>query len=318
MEKPLWMWIVFLGIVGFLLILDLGVLHRKSREIPARESIFLSLGYIAIGLLFGGWVWFTLGAESGEAYLTGFLIEKTLALDNIFLISLIFASVGVPRQYQYRVLFWGIFGVIALRAIMIGLGATIVSQFSWILYVFAVFLMITGVKMLLSVNKKTDIANSRVLQLLKRNMRFTEELHGDRFTVLLPADVSGGRVVRHFTPLALALIVIEFVDLIFAVDSVPAIFMITTDPYIVYTSNIFAILGLRALYFALDAIIHRFHYLKYALSLVLIFIGAKIFIADLLGLEKFPAAVSLGVTLALIVGGVVVSLVATRRTSATS
>jgi tellurite resistance protein TerC len=218
----------------------------------------------------------------------------------------------VPRQYQHRVLFWGILGVIVLRAIMIGIGATLVAEFAWVLYVFAAFLILTGIKMLALGDKETDLSKNPVLKFIRRRFRVTDELHGERFVVKLP-DPETGRLVRYMTPLFLALILIEIADVIFAVDSVPAIFAITTDPYIVYTSNIFAILGLRALYFALAAVLHRFAYLKQALAVLLIFIGSKIFVADLLGLEKFPAAWSLGATFAILAAGIVYSLWRTRN-----
>jgi tellurite resistance protein TerC len=311
MGKPIWMWAAFLGVVLTLLILDLGLFHRTTREISVRESLAMSAFYIGIGLLFGAWVWRQLGPQSGEEYLTGFIVEKTLAMDNVFVISLIFSYFAVPKQYQHRVLFWGILGVIVLRAIMIGAGATLVAQFSWLLYVFAAFLIATGVKMLVMGDKPPDIENNAVLRLMRRTMRITPDLQKEAFFIR-KVDPASGRIVRYATPLFVALILIEVVDLIFAVDSIPAIFAITTDPYIVYTSNIFAILGLRALYFALAAVIDRFVYLKQALALVLIFIGSKIFIADLLGWEKFPASLSLGITVGLIAGGVIYSLVRTR------
>jgi tellurite resistance protein TerC len=311
MGKPLWMWAVFIAIVIALLAFDLGILHRDQREIGITESLWMSAFYIVIALLFGGWVWYELGAQSGEEYLTGFIVEKTLAMDNVFVISLIFTYLAIPRRYQHRVLFWGILGVIVLRAIMIGLGATLVAQFSWVLYVFAVFLVATGIKMLYVGDSPPDIGNNPLLKLMRRKFRIVDELHGEKFTVRLP-DPKTGKPALYATPLLVALALIEFVDLIFAVDSVPAIFAITLDPYIVYTSNIFAILGLRALYFALAAVIHRFKYLKPALAAVLIFIGSKIFIADAMGWEKFPAEISLGVTVALIVGGIAVSLYKTR------
>ncbi|MFO0389445.1 MAG: TerC family protein [Alphaproteobacteria bacterium] len=312
MGKPIWMWATFMSIVGVLLAFDLGVLHRKQREISIKESLWLSTFYIAIALAFGAWVWQSLGAQSGKEYLTGFIVEKTLAMDNVFIISLIFTYFAIPHKYQHRVLFWGILGVIVLRAIMIGLGATLVSEFSWILYIFAAFLIITGVKMLCIGDKLPNIEDNPLLKFLRRNMRVTNELHGQKFTVQL-VDQNTGKKAIYMTPLMVALILIEFVDLIFAVDSVPAIFTITLDPYIVYTSNIFAILGLRALYFALAAIIHRFKYLKTALAWVLIFIGSKTFIADALDMEKFPANISLGVTFAIILAGVLVSLYKTRN-----
>ena len=312
--KPAWMWLGFFGIVAALLALDLGVLHRKQREIEVRESLLLSAGYLALGLAFGGLVWWQLGETAGVLYLTGFVVEKSLALDNVFVIALIFSFFAVPRQYQHRVLFWGILGVIVLRAIMVGIGAKLVSEFSWVLYVFAAFLVLTGIKMLAVGTKPLDLAQNPVLNFVRSRFRVTEKVHGQAFFVSLP-DQKNGRPVRHMTPLFVALILIEIADLIFAVDSVPAIFAITTDPYLVYTSNIFAILGLRALYFALDAVLHRFAYLKQALAVLLIFIGSKIFVADLLGLDKFPAAWSLGMTFAILATGIFYSLWRTRSTS---
>jgi tellurite resistance protein TerC len=309
--KPGWMWISFIAIVVTLLAFDLGVLHRDSHEIEVKESLALSVGYIGLGLAFGAWVWWYLGPQSGMEYMTGFAVEKALAMDNVFVIAMIFAFFAVPRKYQHRVLFWGILGVIVLRAIMIGLGATIVSQFSWVLYVFAVFLILTGVKMLVFANKEYDVARNPVLAFMRARFNVTETHHGERFFVKLP-DPKTGKLVWFMTPLFLALVLIEIADVIFAVDSVPAIFAITTDPFIVYTSNIFAILGLRALYFALAAMVHRFHYLKYALALVLIFIGSKIFLADLMGLEKFPPSIALTITFGLLAGGIIYSLLKTR------
>jgi TerC family integral membrane protein len=321
-----------------------------------------------------------MGATSGMHYLTGFVVEKSLAMDNIFVIAMIFTYFAIPRKYQHRVLFWGILGVILLRAIMIGLGATLVSQFGWILYIFALFLVLTGYKLLImsdgiqglvKASKTTrpiiialwlitsaliayasylgmaqtgesglvqatvyvliaamaalgvkvaymthteekDLADNPLLIWLKKHMRVTNELHGQAFTVKQP-DPKTGKLVVFATPLLLALILIEIADVIFAVDSVPAIFAITTDPYIVYTSNIFAILGLRALYFALSAMMERFKYIKYALSFVLIFIGAKIFISNLMGWEKFPAEWSLTITLGILIAGFAYSIWKTRK-----
>jgi tellurite resistance protein TerC len=311
--KPLWMWTGFLTLVLVLLTLDLGVLHRKQREIEVRESLVLSSVYIALGLAFGGWVWWQLGPQAGAAYVTGFVVEKSLAMDNVFVIAMIFSYFAVPRLYQHRVLFWGILGVIVLRGIMIGAGATLVTQFSWVLYVFAAFLIFTGVKMWLMADKDYAVADSPVLRFVRRRFRVTDQLHGEKFWVRLP-DPASGRPVWYMTPLLLALLMVEIVDVIFAVDSVPAIFAITTDPFIVYTSNIFAILGLRALYFALAAMVHRFHYLKYALSVLLVFIGSKIFVADLAGLPggKFPASWSLTITFAILGAGIAYSLWKTR------
>ncbi len=307
--KPAWIWLLFVGIVAALLTFDLGVLHKDDHVIGVKESLLLSAGYISIALTFGAWVWWYLGAQSGMAYYTGFMIEKSLSMDNVFVIALIFTYFAIPRQYQHRVLFWGILGVIVLRAVMIGLGATLVDKFGWILYLFGAFLVFTGVKMWILADHMPDIASNPLLKFLRKRMRVTDAIHGNAFWVHRP-DPATGKTVRWATPLLLALILIEFVDLVFAVDSVPAIFAITTDPFIVYTSNIFAILGLRALYFALAAMIHRFKYLKYALALVLVFIGTKIFLVGFIG--KFPPVISLAVTFGLIAGGVVVSMWKTR------
>ncbi len=307
---PLWMWLVFVAIVLLLLVLDLGVLHRDNHEIEIKESLVLSSVYIGLGIAFGLWVWWQLGAQSGMEYLTGFAVEKALAMDNVFVIALIFAFFSVPRRYQHRVLFWGILGVIVLRALMIGLGAAIVAEFAWVLYVFAAFLIATGVKMLTVGEKEHDIASNPVLKLVRARFNVTDQHHGERFFVRHQSPDTG-RLSWYVTPLFLALVMIEIADVIFAVDSVPAIFAITTDPFIVYTSNIFAILGLRALYFALAAMVHRFHYLKHALALVLVFIGSKIFVADLLGIEKVPPVIALVVTFGLLAGGVAYSLMRT-------
>ena len=312
LDKPVWMWAGFFSVVLMLLALDLGVFNRTPHAIGTRESLIMSAWYIVMGLAFGVWVWISLGAQAGSEYLTGFLVEKTLALDNIFVISLIFAHLAIPAVYQHRVLFWGILGVIVLRAVMIGLGAALVSEFSWILYLFALFLVATGFKMLLMEDKPPELSDNPVLKLIRLVFRVTPEPHKERFFVRLP-DERTGRVVLWATPLFVALLMIEIVDRIFAFDSIPAIFAITTDPFVVYTSNIFAILGLRALYFALASAIDRFRYLKPALAVVLIFIGAKIFIADALGWEKFPASVSLAVTLAILAVGLLYSVMQARK-----
>ncbi len=311
LSKPVWMWLAFIGIVITLLVIDLGVLHREQREIGVRESLILSSVYIALGLTFGAWVWWYLGETAGMQYVTGFVIEKSLAMDNVFVIAMIFTYFSVPRIYQHRVLFWGILGVIVLRAIMIGLGAAIVSEWSWVLYIFAAFLILTGVQMWRNAEKSYDVSSNPVLKFVRRKFNVTDKLHGQRFWVKQPHPKTG-KPVWFMTPLFLALIMVEVVDVVFAVDSVPAIFAITTDPFIVYTSNIFAILGLRALYFALAALVHRFHYLKYALALLLVFIGSKIFVADLLGIDKIPPSFSLTVTFAILAAGIGWSLWKTR------
>ena len=310
--KPLWMWLAFLLLVIGLLAFDLGVLHRKAHEIGVGESLLLSAFYIGLGLAFGGWVWHFMGEQAALLYWTGFVVEKSLAMDNVFVIAMIFTYFATPRIYQHRVLVFGILGVIVLRGLMIGAGTAIVAEFSWVLYLFAAFLIFTGAKMLFMVDQAYDVSRNPVLRFLCRRLPVTDRLHGPQFFVRQPHALSG-RIVLHVTPLFLALATVEAADVIFAVDSIPAIFAITTDPYIVYTSNIFAILGLRALYFALAAMIHRFVYLKYALAAVLIFIGAKIFVADMLGLAKIPPAWSLSVTLALLAAGMLASLLRPGR-----
>lgn len=309
---PVWFWLAFLGIVVLLTAFDLGFLHKEDKEMGIAESLKLSAFYIGIALAFGIWVWFQKGADLGMKYYTGFFIEKALSIDNVFVISLIFTYFAIPAKYQYRALLWGIIAVIVLRGIMIALGAALVEQFYWTLYIFAVFLVGTGIKMLVKGEQEMDVANNPVVRFANKHFRVTKELHGQKFLVKVQ-DEKTGKMVRAMTPLLLALIVINIADLIFAVDSVPAIFAITTDTFIVYTSNIMAILGLRALYFALAAMVHRFHYLQFALALVLIFIGSKIFISDfLMGGAKFPPVLSLAVTFGLILGGILFSLWKTK------
>lgn len=315
MGTPIWMWLTFIATVLFLLVLDLGILNKGNEEIGVAKSLKLSAFYITLGLGFAGFVWWQMDAEAAGLYLTAFVVEKTLAMDNVFVIALIFSFFAIPRQYQHRVLFWGILGVIVLRGLMIGFGAAIVAEYHWVLYIFAAFLVFTGIKMLFSDDEEMDLSENKLLAFLRRKMRVTEGLRGNAFFVH-EADPKTGKIVRFATPLFLALVLVETADLVFAVDSIPAVFAITTDPFIVYTSNIFAILGLRALYFALSAIIHRFHYLKYALAILLIFIGSKVFVADLLGWEKFPAAWSLGITFVILATGVFWSLWKTRGDSA--
>jgi tellurite resistance protein TerC len=305
--KPAWMWGFFLCLVVLLLVFDLGVLHRRPHEIGITESFTLSAFYIALSLAFGGFVWWELGQRAGLEYVTGFVIEKSLAIDNIFVIAMIFGYFAIPRIHQHRALVYGILGVVVLRGIMIGAGTALISSFEWVLYLFAAFLIVTGIKMLVTREAEYDVSANPVLPFLRQHLRVTDRLHGHAFFVTQPHPESG-RQVLWATPLFLALVMVELADVVFAVDSIPAIFAVTTDPYIVFTSNLFAILGLRALYFALAAMIHRFVYMKFALASVLIFVGAKVFAADLLGIEKVPSGVSLSVTLFMLAAGIAVSL----------
>ncbi len=308
---PAYFWMIFAAIIVTLLAFDLGILHKDDKEIEAKESFLLYGGYVAIALTFGAWVWWTRGAERGLEYFTGYVIEQSLAMDNIFVIATIFGFLGIPRVYQHRVLFWGILGAIFFRAIMIGFGAALVLQFNWILYVFGAFLVFTGIKMFFSKDHGgVDIENNAVLRYLRSHFPITKTLHGHDFTVKLP-DETTGKMRTWLTPLAVALVLVEFVDLVFAVDSVPAIFAVTLDPFIVYTSNIFAILGLRALYFALAAAMHRFKYLKVSLAIILVLVGVKIALVPL-GI-KIDTLLSLIVTVAILAGGTLYSLWATRN-----
>ncbi|MEZ5855173.1 MAG: TerC family protein [Hyphomicrobiaceae bacterium] len=328
---PVWVWLAFVLLVLALLALDLGLFHGTAHEPDIRESAQLAGFCIALGFTFSIAVWWIYysgiaisldqqisTAQSAsqrawtawELYLTGWVIEVTLAFDNVFVMSMIFTYLAIPPRYQHRVLFDGIIGVIVLRALMIGAGAALIHQFSWILYFFSAFLVLTGIKMLMMADEKPDIENNVVLKWMRRHLRITPGIEGQRF-VIKKADPVSGKLVTWFTPLFVALVLIEIADLIFAVDSVPAIFAITQDPFIVYTSNIFAILGLRSLYFVLAAMVHRFHYLKYALALVLVYVGAKVFVQQLIG--KIPPEISLGITVILLGGGIVFSLLRTRK-----
>jgi tellurite resistance protein TerC len=311
--KPVWMWLGFHVLIAALLAFDLGLLHRdKEHEIGVRESLLLTAFYFTLGIAFGGFIWWELGWNAGEEYVTGLVVEKSLSMDNVFVIAMILTGLGIPRAAQHRVLLWGILAAVILRGLMIGLGAALVHQVHWILSLFAAFLIYAGLKILFSGEEEPgDFGESRMVRWFKRTFRVTPELHGRHFA-LRKADPKTGRKALWFTPLALALVLVNGADVIFAVDSVPAIFAITTDTFVVYTSNIFAILGLRALYFALAAMVDRFAYLKTALAFILIFIGAKIVVADTFGLVDIPTCVSLVVTLVLLGGGVAYSLWRTR------
>ncbi len=312
MDKPLWLWATFFVVVLALMALDLGVFNKRDSQIGFKKSLILSAFYVFIAVLFGVYIHFELGSKSAALYFTGYIVEKTLSMDNVFVISLIFTYFNIPNRYQHRVLFWGILGAIILRGTLIGLGSAIIEEFHWVLYIFAVFLIFTGVKMFFIGDNEMDIEKNFILKILKKNFKITDGLHGQSFFVKQPDKK--GKMVRYITPLFVALVIIEFADILFAVDSIPAIFAITTDPYIIYTSNIFAILGLRALYFCLSSMVERFQYLKPALAIVLIFIGSKVFISDfLLGEEKFPTSVSVSITFAILITGVVYSLIKTKK-----
>lgn len=305
MDQSAWLWLGFITFILLLLAFDLGVLHRKSRVIGTREALWLSAGYMALALAFNAGVFAFLGPDKGLEFLTGYLIEKSLSLDNIFVIALIFGSLGVPAAYQHRVLFWGIIGALVMRAALIFAGVALIEAFHWIIYVFGAFLAVTGLKMLALADETPDPTKSRILKLAHRHLRITDGFESERFFVRRNG-------ILFATPLFLALLLVETTDLIFAIDSIPAVFAVTTDPFIVYTSNVFAILGLRALYFALSGILPRFIYLKHGLALVLVLVGVKMLLADV---WKMPTALALALTLTILAGSIFLSI---RRTSGAS
>src|SRR3990170_4361305 len=351
----IWIWTSFITFVLMMLALDLGVFHSKTHVVTVKEALTWSAVWLALGSAFAVFMyfaydaqWFGLGAMADpvdglpndgstatEKYLTGYVVEKSLSVDNIFVIAMIFTFFAVPPLYQHRVLFWGILGALVLRGVMIALGAKLIAEFHWVLYCFAVFLILTAIKLLFLKTEHTDPNKNVVVRLTRRLFPVTARFHGEHFIVRAGApasyesEVPGApampdEVVEKarpgtllLTPLALALVMVETTDLIFAVDSIPAIFAITSDPFLVFTSNVFAILGLRALYFALAGILDKFYYLKTSLAVVLALVGAKMLVADYLKRFEFfkenLSFVTLGM-IALILGlGVVASLVRARR-----
>ncbi len=300
-----WPWLAFNAFVLLLLALDLGVLHRKEREIRVAEALWLSLGYVLLALAFGAGLFWLRGSQDGIDFLTGYVIEKSLSVDNIFVFVLLFTYFSVPARLQHRVLFWGILGALVLRGLLILAGVQLMHSFAWMALVFGGFLVVTGVKMLIVADQKPDIDNNIVLNALCRGLRVTEDYEGKAFFVRRAG-------LLFVTPLFLVLVMVEITDLVFAVDSIPAILAITTDPFIVYTSNVFAILGLRALYFALAGIVPRFIYLKYALSLVLVVVGGKMIANYFYGGKFVPTELALLITFVLIGGSIVLSLIRTR------
>lgn len=300
-----WMWTIFGISVIVLLALDLFIFNRKNEEPHFWHTLWICVFYIVIALIFGVFVIYEKGTDLGMDYFTGYLLEKSLSLDNIFVMSIIFSSVGVPAKYQHRVLFWGILGALVMRGIMIYLGEALISRFHWTLYIFSIFLIYTGVKMLKHEDsEQKSFKESKLYTTLSKFFHVTHELKGEHFVVK-----ENGK--HYITPLFFALIIIETMDIIFAFDSIPAIFLITQDVFIVYTSNIFAILGLRALYFLLAAIVNKFTYLKPALSIILIFIGCKIFM-PLFGFHIL-AWQSLTVTFGLLFGAIILSVIKDKK-----
>ena len=303
--SPIAMWGIFGVVIFALLFFDLFLFNRKNEVPNFWHTLVLCVLYVAAACIFGLFVVYEEGSEQGLDFFTGFLVEKSLSLDNIFIMSMVFASIGVPRQYQHRVLFWGILGAIVMRALLIGVGEALVYNFHWVLYVFSAVLVYTGVKMVLSKDDdEPDFENSKIFKFVSKIFNIKGKVEGAHFFVKEKGKL-------YITPLFFALVVIELMDVVFALDSIPAIFLITQDVFVVYTSNIFAILGLRALYFLLEAIVYKFKYLKYAISIILIFIGLKIFSPVLFGYEV-TAMQSLIVTFGLLFGGIIFSIYKTK------
>lgn len=305
---PALMWIIFAAIVITILFLDLFVFHRHAEKSSVIGTLKICASYMLVAILFGLFVVYQRGIDTGLLFYTGYLVEFSLSMDNIFVISLVFTSLSIPDIYQHRVLFWGVLGAIIMRAIMILLGESLISNFHWVLYLFSMFLVYTGIRMLMIRNKQETLHDTPIYKFVSQHIHVTKKIYGEKFFIRL-------RGKRYMTPLFFALLIIELMDVIFAVDSIPAIFLITQDLFVVYTSNIFAILGLRSLYFLLAAAVCRFSYLKPALAIILIFIGSKIFL-PYIGIHITPM-LSLAVTFSLIAGGILLSLYKTRNIKCT-
>ena len=299
MTDTLWLWIGFNVFVLGMLALDLGVFHRKAHVVTVKESITWTAVWITLALIFNFGVWHFMGPQKGLEFFTGYVIEKSLSVDNVFVFALLFAYFAVPPLYQHKVLFWGILGALIMRAIMIFLGAALITKFAWIIYVFGGFLILTGIKMIVKREEEIHPERNPLVRWFKKLMPVTNDYRGDKFFVR-----ENG--IRMATPLFVVLLLVEFSDLIFAVDSIPAIFAVTKDPFIVYTSNVFAILGLRSLYFALAGVMDKFHYLKIGLGVVLTFVGVKMLLGHTA--YKIDTLISLGVIVGILAASVVASL----------
>ena len=305
------LWIGFTIFVLFMLALDLGVFHRKAHVVRMKEALIWSFVWIALSLVFNGAVYYWFGPEKALEFLTGYIIEKTLSVDNVFVFVVLFGSFAVPREYQHRVLFWGVFGALLMRAAFIATGAALLAHFHWVIYLFGGLLVITAIKLMMQRSVEVDPAQNPLYRLFAKRLRSVPEYDGDRFFTF-----RNGK--RYATPLFLVLLAIEATDLVFAVDSIPAIFAVTDDPFIVYTSNVFAILGLRALYFVLADVVEKFVYIKEALAIILGFVGVKMLLMDV---YKIPISISLGVIVFTLAVAVVASIFKRRgdaRTAAAS
>ncbi len=298
MATSIWFWVAFNAVVVVLLAIDLGIFHRKAHEVSLREATAWSIVWIALSLLFAGGIYMYAGARPATEFLTGYLIEKSLSVDNIFVMVMIFTYLDVPARYQHRVLFWGILGALVMRGAFIAVGAILLSTFHWVIYIFGALLVVTGARMAIREEKPPEIEGNPLVRLAARFIPITARYHGQSFFAVENAK-------RVATPLFLAVLLVEFTDLIFALDSIPAIFGITRDPFLVYTSNVCAILGLRALYFVLAGVVARFHLLRFGLAAILVFVGIKMLID---GLYEIPVFVALTVIAAILTITIVASL----------
>ncbi len=298
MSYELTLWIAFNAFILLMLALDLGVFQRKTHAVSVKEALIWSAVWIVLAMAFNVFVYYDFGKQKAIEFLTGYILEKSLSVDNIFVFVLLFGYFKVPNEYQHKVLFWGVIGALILRAILIAVGAIMIAKFHWIIYIFGAFLVFTGFKMANQKDEDIHPEDNFLIRFFKKIFPVTHDYHGEKFFVKIDNK-------KFATPLFIVLLAIEFTDLVFAFDSIPAIFAVTSDPFIVYTSNIFAILGLRSLYFALAGVIHKFHYLKIGLSMILIFIGMKMLIMDL---YKVPTAYSLGVIAVVLTASVILSL----------
>lgn len=308
MSSQILQWVIFNIFVLAMLALDLGVFHRKAHVIKFKEALAWSAIWIALALIFNVGIYFWRGPETALEFLTGYLIEKSLSVDNLFVFLLIFSYFGMSPLYQHKVLFWGILGALIMRAIFIATGVTLIRKFHWVIYIFGVFLILTGIRIALQKDKEIHPERNPVLRLLRRFMPITERYEDGRFLVKREGQYLA-------TPLLIVLLVVETTDIIFAVDSIPAILAITLDPFIVYTSNVFAILGLRALYFALAGIMQLFHRLHYGLAVILVFVGIKMILADI---YKIPVGVALGVVASILLISVIASIARPRKIETTA
>ena len=304
MTESIWLWVGFNVFVLAMLALDLGVFHRKAHVVSLKESLTWTAVWVSLALIFNAAVWHFAGPTKAVQFFTGYVIEKSLSVDNVFVFALLFSYFAVPPLFQHKVLFWGILGALVMRAIMIAAGAVLIAKFAWIIYVFGGFLILTGIKMIVKREEEIHPERNPVVRWFKKLMPVTPDYRGDKFFVR-----ENG--IRMATPLFVVLLLVEFSDLIFAVDSIPAIFAVTTDPFIVYTSNVFAILGLRSLYFALAGVMDKFHYLKIGLGVVLTFVGAKMLLAHTAW--KLDTLVSLGVIVLILALSVVLSLLRPKK-----